>query len=334
MSSSSDFRRVGDQVRNWGRWGPDDQLGTLNFIDTSKIVEASRCVVDGVSISLGIDLGPNGPQGGPAAKVSPFRSNPHHFMVLDGGDADLPLGTEHIADNRIASAVARGRHDNLFRFNEDYVVMPLQAGTQWDSLAHVYYDRQLYNGYSADTVSSFGASRNSIDVVGRSGGVVSRGVLIDVAGSRGVSYIDGGEPIEPEELDAILQATGVSLGRGDIALVRTGWTAAFRERADGDYLGNGLSWRCAQWLSELELAAVASDNKAVEASHVRSVPDTSLPLHLLAQRDMGMMFGELFDLERLASECARDGRYDFMLSAPALRFVGAVATPLNPVALR
>jgi hypothetical protein len=333
LNERGEFDRMARKVSNWGRWGKADELGTLNLISPDTIRAAAACIRSGELISLGMNLGPDGPQGGPKAHVSPFRINPLHFMLLDGGDIALPASTER-GVNSIAEGLAESQRDGLFRFNEDYVVMPLQAATQWDALSHVYYDQRMYNDVPASSVSSLGASVHSILRVGESGGVMSRGVLLDVCRFRQVEYIDGGDPISPAELGEVAQAEGVQIQPGDVVLVKTGWMTKFRQDKDGDYLGCGIRWDCAEWLHENGVAAVAADNKTVEAAHVRSLAATRLPLHLLALRDMGLLLGELFDLDQLSERCAADGVYDFFLAAPALRFVGGVATPLNPVAVR
>ncbi len=221
------------------------------------------------------------------------------------------------------------------RFNDDFIMMPLQAGTQWDALAHVYYDEQLYNGYPASAVTSFGATRNSIDQVDQKG-IVSRGVLLDVARHRGVDHLPPNTSISPEELDAVAADQGVEVGRGDIVLVRTGWWAVFLAERDGEAwtMGSpGVSWRVAEWLHQKDCAAIASDNIAVEVSGAE-VEGVMLPFHLLCIRDMGLMLGEMWNLEALAADCAADGVYEFQLAAPPLRVTGAVGSPINPLALK
>src|SRR5262245_28124238 len=153
MASLSDFRRVADDVRNWGRWGDGDELGTLNFISAEKVQEAAGLVKSGKVISLGGDFGSAGPQG-----AFQFRQNPTHVMTVDGGDAHTlaEYGPEWLR-NSVAHQVSEFFVDNPFRFNDDMIVMPLQAATQWDALSHVYYEDKLYNGFPADSVTSFGA---------------------------------------------------------------------------------------------------------------------------------------------------------------------------------
>jgi len=331
LDTLEDFRHIADKVRNWGKWGPDDQLGTLNYITAAKIKEAAGLVKKGTSISLGADFGPDGPQQG----TSPLRINPLVFMAVDGGDGEEYVDMISDYNHSRAKSIAAWRSDgDLFRFNEDYIIMPLQACTQWDALSHVYYEEQLYNGYPSKAVTSQGATKNSIHTVAAGGGIVSRGVLIDVAHFRGVDHIDGGQLIEPDEIQAVLDKQGVEVRSGDVLLIRTGWWDRFYKTGIGTDLGTGVSYHIAEWLHEKEVAAIAADNHAVEGFHYRDSEATFLPLHLIAQRDMGLHMGELFELEELSRDCAADGVYEFQFVAPPLRVVGAVGSPINPLAIK
>jgi len=292
------------------------------------VAEAAALVRHGRVFPLGIPFDDRGPQGRTA-----YRTNPLHHMTLTGADGD-DLARKVLGLPTLAAESVRTRYEaGPFRFNDDYITMPLQAASQWDALSHVYYDGTLYNGVPADTVTSFGASRHGIDKVDVKG-ITSRGVLLDVARHRGVTTIAPDLPsIEPGELDDVARAQGVRIGRGDIVLVRTGWWTAFA--ADRGVLTQGwagLSWRCAEWLHDLEVAAVAADNIAVEGG-VQDL-DIIFPLHMLCLRDMGMMFGEIWDLDALAADCAADGVYEFQLVAPPLRVTGGVGSPVNPIALK
>ena len=329
MASLSEFRRVADDVRNWGRWGDDDELGTLNFITAEKVAEAASLVKHGKVFPLGVDFGSSGPQG-----AFHFRQNPLHVMTVDGGDANtlIHYGAKWL-QNPVAGEVSGYFEDNPFRFNDDMIVMPLQAATQWDALSHVYYEDYLYNGFPASSVTSFGAFHCGIDKVDVKG-ITSRGVLLDIVALRGVeTFCALGDPITPEELDAAARAQGVTLSRGDIVLARTGWWARFLESGDGSEPGAGLDWRCASWLHDHEIAAVAADNLMVE-DPVSGVEGTFLPMHMLCLRDMGLMLGEYWDLTALAADCAADGVYEFQLIAPPLRVTGAVGSPVNPIAIK
>ena len=332
MDTPKQFHEVAERVRNWGKWGPDDQLGTLNYITPDKLREAASLVKQGKLFALGIDFNADGPQ----SPHFTLRTNPIHLMTVDGGDVRLQ---QHAADpaTAIQGTMASLWENSPMRFADDYVIMPLQCGTQWDALAHVWYDGKLYNGYPAECITSLGALKNSIDKADKKG-VMSKAVLLDVAGHRGVPSLPSNTPITPEDLDAVAQAERVTVEPGDIVLVRTGWWGAWLRERNHDTFGGGspgLTWRCAEWLWRKQAAAVAADTAAVEvtAQQIEGWP-ASLPMHLLCIRDMGMMLGEFWNLEALAADCREDGVYEFQVCAPPLRITGAVGSPLNPIAVK
>jgi kynurenine formamidase len=212
----------------------------------------------------------------------------------------------------------------------------LQAAPQRDALSHVYYEQKFYNGFDANTCTSLGASKGSIDKPAAAGKVVARGVLLDVAKFKGQNRLDEMAIVLPEDLDATAQAQGVEVGEGDVVLVRTGHWTRFLESHDGlayAMTSPGLGWQCGKWLSDKKAAAVACDNMAVETGS-EQLPGVLLPMHLLCLRDMGMMLGEMWNFEGLSAECASDGKYEFLLVAAPLQFTGAVGSPLNPIAIK
>jgi hypothetical protein len=161
LSGLTDFRRVARDVSNWGRWGDDDELGTLNFITADKVAQAASLVRHGKVFPLGVDFGSSGPQG-----AFGFRHNPIHLMTVDGGDANTLAQYGPVwPQNPTAKQMGKYFVDNLFRFNDDMIIMPLQAATQWDALSHVYYEDQLYNGFPAGSVTSLGAYHCGIEKV-------------------------------------------------------------------------------------------------------------------------------------------------------------------------
>jgi kynurenine formamidase len=324
----SEFDRIAAELRNWGRWGEADELGTLNLITPATVRDSAQLVKRGDVFPLGIDFGSNGPQG-----VVSFRGNPIHYMVVDGGDgSDLAYYARTWVDNPIAQAIGARFDSGRFRFNEDGIIMPLQAATQWDALSHVYYDGLLYNGYPSVSVSSQGAARCSIDKVDVKG-ISSRGVLLDVGRHRSANDIDPDRTIGRDELDQVAAAQGVVVGVGDIVMVRTGWYSRFIETRDPTVAVAGLDWRCAAWLHDRDVAAIAADNMAVEDLRP-SVDGLPMPMHCICLRDMGMMFGELWNLDGIALDCAFDGIYEFLIVAPPLRVTGGVGSPVNPIALK
>ena len=302
------LRTLAPKVSNWGRWGPDDEIGTVNFITPEAVRRGAACVKRGDVFSLGLPLGADGPQLGTHGRMNPI----HLMSALEG---------------RVSA-------EGDFRYSDDIVVMPLQCATQWDSLAHVYYDGQLYNGFPATAITAAGAARNAIDRVGA--GIVSRGVLLDVARLWGVDRVAPGVAIKPTDLDTAERAAGVRVGTGDVLLVRTGHLAVFKVDRDREgYLRRmpGLGAACVEWLHARQVAAVATDTVAVEVIPWED-PAVPLPVHLLCIRDMGLTLGEMFDLDELAADCARDGVWEFLFSAPPLKVTGGVGSPLNPLAVK
>jgi kynurenine formamidase len=160
--------------------------------------------------------------------------------------------------------------------------------------------------------------------------------LLDIARLEGVPRLPAGFPIQPEHLSRAAEEQGVRVEPGDVLLVRTGHITVFTR--DGDREGYmrrmpGLTLACAEWLWEKQVAAVASDTNAVEVIPFED-PTTPLPFHLVCIRDMGLTLGEMFDLEALAEDCAREGEWTCLLAAPVLKVRGGVGSPLNPLAVR
>lgn len=300
-----DFRQIGERLRNWGRWGDDDERGTLNLITPEAMVAAAGLVREGRIFELGIPFDSDGPQ------MGGVRMNPVHMMTATGDDQNF--GDFHYAD--------------------DYIFMPLQCATQWDGLAHVYYDDKLYNGFPASDVTPNGAKHCSIDKIAK--GVFGRGVLLDIARLKGVDWLEAGTVITPDDLDEAAELQGVAIQSGDILLFRTGWRSMFTTNRDPKswFAGEpGLGLECCDWIGRHEIAAVGSDNWGIEV--VPSEIDEQMPLHMVMIRDMGLTLGEIFDLEELAEDCARDGVYEFAFAAPPLRITGAVGSPINPLAIK
>jgi kynurenine formamidase len=303
------IREIASRVSNWGRWGADDERGTMNFVTPDVIRRAAACVRRGEVFSLALPLDADGPQFGQGGRV-----NPVHLMTsLHNPMSPDPDGP---------------------RYADDVIVMPLQCATQWDSLAHVHYGGQLYNGHAVSTLTTAGAARNGIDKM--VAGIVSRGIVLDVARSGGVERLAPGQVIGPAELEAAERAQGVRVESGDVLLLRTGHIRTFT--ADHDRVAYmkqmpGLGIASVEWLHAREVAAVASDTNMVE---VWPPEDRALlfPVHSLCIRDMGLTLGEMFDLEALAADCAADGVWTVLFTAPPLPVTGGVGSPINPLAVK
>lgn len=302
------FLELARQVNNWGRWGDDDERGTLNLITDEVVRRAVACARTGRRFPLAIPLSEDGPQTG----MIPGRVNPQRTM--------LTVNTPFSGD------------PGTVCFNDDAVTMGLQAATHWDSLAHVTYDGRLYNGFGAATVTDAGAGRCGADKIGS---LVTRGVLLDVARARGAARLEPGYGITPADLDAAVELAGVAVSAGDAVLLRTGQMQLLHagDRRHYPFPSPGPVMRCAVWFRDHEVAAVATDTLPFEALP-GDPPDVFMPLHLLHLVEMGMLQGQNWDLEALAADCANDGVYEFLLSATPEPFVGALGAPVAPVAIK
>ncbi len=323
------WREVAERVRNWGKWGDSDQVGTLNYITADKVLAATRLVKKGRSFPLCAPFEADGPWNG-----SFFRRNPIRTMIVHGGDEQIADHLEGFGGT--VGAAFKQMYQGPMRFADDVIVMNLQSGTQWDALSHVWYESKMYNGFPASAVTGLGATRNGIEKVAERGQVVTRGVLLDVARRHGLKHLAPNTIITPDELETTAKAQGIEVEQGDVVIVRTGWWQHFVETRNGEefLIGSpGLSWRCAEWLHQKKAAAVACDNVAVEVSPAE-IEGTTLLFHMLALREMGMMLGEMWDPEALATDCAQDKVYEFMLVAQPLLLPGAVGSPVAPLAIK
>ncbi|WP_075662689.1 cyclase family protein [Streptomyces acidiscabies] len=310
------------RVSNWGRWGADDVLGTLNFLDEAKRAQGAQLARRGVSFSLAQRFDAEGPQKGWRR-----RTNPVHTMLSSGLDAEFgPAEFPH----------GLGGAD-------DVVFMPLQASTQWDGLGHIFDHGTAYNGRRASqVVTSEGDRLTGIETVADR--IAGRGVLLDVGRAIGAEgELPDGFAITAEHIEATIAAQGdtARVGRGDLLLVRTGQlTRARRGIAAGDGWGDyaggpapGLSFATADWLHSSEIAGIATDTWGFEV-RPNEFDVAFQPLHQVAIPHMGLFLGEMWDLDTLAADCAADGVYEFFLVAAPLPVTGAVGAPVNPLAVK
>jgi len=313
-------RELSDRHSNWGRWGSDDEKGTLNLVTEEMVVNAASLVTRGAAISMALPYDDQGPQTGFLG-----RFNPIHVMTRDGADA--------IAGTAIRDFY--GGVDKHFRGTDDLIIMPLQSGTQWDALAHVIFEGKIYNGHGAEWVSSRGALKG--DVANAADSMVGRGVLLDVPRALGFEWLEPGHAIDGDDLDKAASHAGLSVDAGDFVFVRTGAMTAARSAGSwGDYAGGdapGLGLGSVDWFAARDAAAVATDTWGFEV-RPNETPDVAQPLHIVLIVHMGLWVGEIFDLDPLAEDCAKDGVYEFMFCGPPLPFTRAVGSPLNPMAIK
>lgn len=314
MAVDFDFRALGSKLSNWGRWGDDDHIGTLNYITPDALVNSSRLIKTGKIFDLSLPLGANGP-----AAAAGGRSNPIHLMGITPGDTPILNAFVTPKDTIVA---------------DDWITMPLQCATQWDGLAHVGYDGCFYNDVPSQSVSTFGGSTVLAvgDIIAK--GPTGRGVLLDITALYDGKPLEIGYEITADELEAAEKRQNVRVGTGDILLVRTGWIQQFTIHKSVATFNNGepgIGMSCLEWLHNRGVAAIASDNWGVEVVPAGTV---LLICHCVLIRDMGMTLGETFELDALAADCEVDGVWEFFFTSPPLKFENAVGSPITPLAIK
>ncbi|CAM5641822.1 Cyclase OS=Streptomyces fumanus OX=67302 GN=GCM10018772_17600 PE=4 SV=1 [Streptomyces fumanus] len=301
--------RAAEAYSNWGRWGEDDVLGTLNFLDEAKRREGAALVRRGVGFSLAQRFDMDGPQKGWRRRTDPVRT------MLDTG-VDAALGNQGFPHG-IGGA-------------DDVIAMPLQCSTQWDGLGHIFDHGKAWNGRPAErVVTSEGDLVTGIEHMAPH--VAGRGVLLDVGRVIGTDgELPDGFAVTEEHLTATAEANGVTVA----AVVWAGATGrAPAPRAGATGRPCRMSFTTAGWLHGTEIAAIATDTWGFEV-RPNEFEHAFEPLHQVAIPNIGLLIGEMWDLDALAADCAEDGVYEFWLTAAPLPITGAVGSPVSPVAVK
>ena len=286
-------------LSNWGRWGEDDQAGTLNLITSEKRTAAADLVTAGVPVSLS-----------------------HNYLTEPDVEATSPVGYELLGPDR----------PGPFRSDRYTFAYHGYAHSHMDSLCHMMHDGRMYNGFVRDEeVTADGCAK--LAIVNFKQGIVSRGVLMDIPRLKGVGYLEPGTPVHVEDLEAWEREAGVRVASGDVLLVRTGRWARRAEHGPWEMNRDaaGLHASVAPWLRERGVAMLGADGtNDVLPSGVEGVTQ---PIHQLTIVAMGMPLFDNLDLEAVAAEAARQGRWEFLLVAAPLAVDGGTGSPLNPLAI-
>ncbi|MEH6752787.1 MAG: cyclase family protein [Alphaproteobacteria bacterium] len=312
------IKEKSERNKNWGKWGPDDEWGTINYAGDEERKAAAGLVKRGEVFALGLNFDSEGPQNG----LFGGRWNPIHTMLATGTDA--VQGKQKVPGKKYPSQYA-----------DDSISLPLQCGTQWDALGHVFNNDKMWNGYDATLVGSNGAEKNAIHKMRNK--MVGRGVLLDVARWAGVDSLDDGTAIDAEDLDACAKAQGVEIKRGDFVIYRTGHMERCLKNGEwGGYAGGeapGVSFHTCDWMHDMEIAAICADTWGCEVIP-NETDDVFQPWHWIVIPQIGITMGEIFYLKDLANDCANDGVYEFMFVAPPLPITRGVGSPINPQAIK
>ena len=282
------------QVKNWGRWGPDDQLGTANLVTDAKRRQAAGLVKLGLTVSLA-----------------------HNPITEKAEDSTLPF--EHTMNRGFTTDTYRVSYHGY-------------AHSHLDALCHILYKDQTYNGYARAVVNTeTGCTRLAIDNLKQ--GVITRGILIDIPRLKGVGYLEPGTAVYQEDVEAWEKKAGVKVGPGDAVLLRTGrW--ARRDKVGPWAVGTsaaGFHASIATWLKARDVAFLGSD--AASEVMPSLVEGVNLPVHTLVITALGIHILDNQDLERLAETAARLKRWEFQLVINPVPVTGGTGSPLNTLAV-
>jgi kynurenine formamidase len=302
--SASEFEALFRDVSTWGRWGEDDQRGALNELTPERVAAAAGLVRNGVTVSL-----------------------------------SLPLNTQFAADNpepalhRMALPETPDGGTGSLQFFKDFVGSDYHndGHSHIDAFCHVAYEGSFYNGTPVETVTAEGATADSIEVL--ENGLVGRGVLLDIPHLHGLPWLEPGEHVFREDLAEAEREQEVTVGPGDILLVRTGMVRRLAELGAWETAKAkpGLHPRAMPFLAERGVAALGCDgNNDTAPSRTEGV---GFPIHVLALNAMGVHLFDYLQLEKLAIACEQAGRWEFLFVATPLRIAGGTGSPVNPLAV-
>ena len=297
--TSDQFDHWLQQVSNSGRWGSADELGTLNLIQPAQRKAAAALVSEGISISLSLPLNKQADASNPL----PFE---HELKV------EL-FGSQVVAGDRYTIEYHGAAHSHM------------------DGLPHVLSKGKMYNGFPASDLQPGGALHLGIE--NAHAGIVSRGVLVDMAWFKGVDYLAAGTAINISDLEAWERRTGITLGSGDVLLLRTGRWEQVRQTGSAMTLASaaGLHASVAPCLHSRDVAVLGSD--VVADVMPSGMADRAIPLHELALAAMGMPLLDNLDLDAAADYARQQKRWTFMFVGAPLRIPGGTGSPLNPLAI-
>jgi kynurenine formamidase len=301
--SADEFAALFETLCRWGRWGPDDERGALHFLTPARVIAAAGLVQDGVSVTLSLPVNT-------IATADNPKPADHHMTAVGNVAGSPPV---HFLKDYIGSDYHNDGHTHI------------------DALCHVGYEGRLYNARSVDAVTPDGAGVNSIEVL--TDGLVGRGVLLDIPRVRDRPWLEPGEHVFPEDLERAEHEQGVTVGEGDILLVRTGHARRLAELGSWNTADTkaGLHPTAMRFVAERGVAVLGSDGNNDTAPS--STEGVDFPIHVLAVNALGIHLLDYLQLEPVQSKCEAVGRWEFMLVAAPLRIVDGTGSPLNPIAI-
>ena len=278
--------------------------GALNYLTPERVLAAAQLIRTGQTVSLALPLAT-------AQGLANPQPAEHHMTLMPAND--IGFGTVRFAKDYIGVDFHNDGHSHI------------------DALSHVVYDNMIYGGLADNSITETGADEASIELL--RDGLVGRGVLLDIPALRGVAWLETGDHVRPEELEAAERRQGVRIGPGDILLVRTGHNSRLAALDPWDPARHkaGLHPTVARFLAERQVTALGSDGNS------DAVPSTTqgvgFPIHVLAINAMGLYLMDYLAFEQLTTACAANGRWEFFVVVAPLRIGGGTGSPVNPIAI-
>jgi kynurenine formamidase len=294
--TKSDIDKMMKELSNWGRWGKDDEKGTVNLITSAKRKSAAALVTEGFSVSMARNT-----------------------------DSEKAVDNTSPFVEKMSPPV-----DGQFNMDEYTVFFHGFAHTHFDSLSHLFYEGKMYNGFPETTVKPNGTGK--LAVTAFSEGFLTRGVLVDIPWLKGLPYLDTSAVITPADLDAWEKKTSVRIQSGDAVFIRTGRWGYRAAKGPWDIGSHsaGLSALCARWLKQRDIAILGSD--AAHDALPSGIPGVTFPVHQLLIVAMGTPLFDQCDLEQISKEAAKRNRWTFLFTAAPIRVTGGTGAPINPIA--
>jgi kynurenine formamidase len=306
-----------DSLSRWGQWGSDNFLGSVNYITPAMRVSAAGLVTEGISVSLGGDIVPGAP-------MDPGVPGPNRFMLGTG------LG---LSGSPEPGRPTRFPDDSAFAMEYFGLVFHGNSITHIDALSHGFYRDKMFNGHPASEVNDWqGATVGDVRTL--KDGIVTRGILFDIASIRGKPWLEPGEAVYPEDLEEAESQIGVRAGEGDVILLRTGEQKVRRENpdpADPNAGRPGYHASCLKWFADRKLAAIGSD--VIQDVMPSGYDALVMPVHVVGMVALGLWLVDNCDLEILADTCKELGRWSFMFMLSPIRIAGGTGSPANPLAI-
>jgi kynurenine formamidase len=292
-----------EEVRTWDAWPDQPERGALNHIDAGRVVAAAGLVRGGTTVTLSLPL---------STRARPDAPQPADHRMTMMPDEDIGSGTVRFAKDYIGADYHNEGHTHI------------------DAFSHVSYEGSIYGGAPDTSVTELGAGSGAIDLL--ENGLIGRGVLLDIARLRGVPWLEPGAHVHPEDLEAAEREQGVTVGEGDILLVRTGHALHVAERPEDAERGKpGLHPTAARFLARRGVAALGSDgNNDTAPSTTEGV---AFPIHVLALNALGVHLLDYLQFEDVVPVCELEGRWEFLFAAAPLRVRLGTGSPLNPIAI-